>query len=682
MLNNREMRNSFLRLLAPALLCASAMWTTSDVSAYDPRLNYLIPLPKEIRIEGEMLAMTKEISVRVRDGANDVERTAAMELASHFGTSIAETPRTDGIELLVGALDDYGRAGEIDLNRDAVRLRSLPNADQAYIIRRDGSHRLVLAGLTGEGVYYAVQTLKQLAVKSGSGDSWAIPMIVVTDWPDLQYRGVWDDTFPAEQVEWLSSMKMNLVDCLTRLTVDDDGRGRLTAMPSKGPTEIDGVPYATFCRLHAVRFVPVILHFSHLARTGIYRKYPFLVGVGSTIDDRFIPPCAKRPEFVAVLADWMESLASQPDVGEISVWLSEVEQQCGCPDCLKAGQYVMEARAIVQAYRRAREKYPNLRVRVLLTQGSYPTNEKVLEELPPEIGAVYYHGEKTYDSSREPMIPFSLRDYAARGNMLGVCPQLTVSWALVCPWCSPQFVKKRMNEFVEKRLGLVSSYATPNLFLYDFNIAAAAEWSWNSRGRSEREFALAWATRRGIKDPGAAADWAVLHGDVSWDIYGSGVPFTFVPGFGTAEKMIVDRVRPVLGEDMFRYFPDVAGFDEAIAANGRALEMARRSGDPAILEETLVVGGYIGMARELYTIMEWLTRDNPPKDIDRAEIERHYDALRAACSETNAALKRWESLFGEGEGGGRFTSTLTRSDDIVALVRQAIDRAGSGKNRE
>jgi hypothetical protein len=45
---------------------------------------------------------------------------------------------------------------------------------------------------------------------------------------------------------------------------------------------------------------------------------------------------------------------------------------------------------------------------------------------------------------------------------------------------------------------------------------------WNAKGRSEREFALAWATRKGLENPEEIACWMEMMGPVSWNVYGSG----------------------------------------------------------------------------------------------------------------------------------------------------------------
>ena len=143
----------------------------------------------------------------------------------------------------------------------------------------------------------------------------------------------------------------------------------------------------------------------------------------------------------------------------------------------------------------AKRVKPDLRLRILLTQGSYQSNDQVLAAVPPEVGITYYDGGRTYNSSREPMIYPLLVKYVRADRWLGCYPQLTASWGVVCPWSGPQFIKARMSEFAAKHLQCLCGYAWPSNRFYEFNVTAAAEWSWNVGGRSEREFSLAWATR-------------------------------------------------------------------------------------------------------------------------------------------------------------------------------------------
>ena len=374
-------------------------------------------------------------------------------------------------------------------------------------------------------------------------------------------------------------------------------------------------------------------------------------------------------------------LAEQEGVTDICAWLSELSNQyCDCAECRKAGvgQYALEARALVKAYRSVLRKHPDLRLRILLTQGSYDSNDKVLAEIPIDVGVTYYDGGRTYDSSRDPMIYPLLERYTAGGGWLGCYPQLTASWRITCPWSGPQFVKFRMQEFVEKRLKCLCGYATPDNRLYEFNVLAAAEWSWNSAGRDEREFSAAWATRRGIQDSDAAAEWAVTLGPVGWDVYGSRVPFSNF--FGGATAMVAGRRKPKLGNGMFRYFPSVEHMDEDLAACTKAMAIAQRLNEPLLIAETQVIQGYLRMVQAIYSIAECVSTAKSPTYDQRVALQKDLGSLSVTGIETVKALETWERLCGNGSdvriGGSRMIDTIDVTEQTVAGVARSLEGLG------
>ena len=119
-------------------------------------------------------------------------------------------------------------------------------------------------------------------------------------------------------------------------------------------------------RRRAFSYVPFILHLNFLHDCGLYRAYPELAGKGDgALTGRYFAhkqgnqhraPCAAQPVLVDILQEWMESIAAQ-EAQEISCWFSERPGQCGCRDCTASGQFVLEARAFVSAWRRAQKKY-------------------------------------------------------------------------------------------------------------------------------------------------------------------------------------------------------------------------------------------------------------------------------------------------------------------------------------
>lgn len=624
-------------------------------------LRWLLPLPKEIALERKVEVSVEQVRITLRKEAGDVEAQGVRQLLALFEEKAGQSPPGQGFEILVGVCGLDGVVNGVAVPA-AQRLAELPNREQAYVIAPVGEDRLVLTALDERGVFYATQTLRQFLEGRFHEGQVSIPLASIVDWPDLAERGEWGGS-STNDIEWMASLKMNLVEAHVSLRVTREGRGVAQA-------DAKGIERG---RLHALKYVPIITHLDQISGTGIYKVFPELKGKGPSAQHRTFPdevaPCFSQPKLGEIVADWMKDLARQEGVTDICCWLSEEPLQCECENCRQVGQYALEARALVQAWRLARQDHPNLKIRILLTQGSYSTNDKVLAEVPPEVGVTYYDGGRTYNSSRDPMIYPLLEEYAAAGRWLGCYPQLTASWRIVCPWSGPQFIKYRLTEFFQKKLQCLCGYATPHNRLYDFNIQAAAEWSWNVNGRSEREFAAAWATRRGLKDPDQAAEWAVLLGPVGWDVYGSGVPYPYF--FGSAAEVVKKGRRPNLGQGMFRYFPEEAHFDQDLAACDRAMALAQAMGDPELIAETQVIRGYIQMLQSIFRIAAALESATVAQPAERQALQVLMCALSKAGYETVRGLQTWEKAARPGVGGSRFEDTVdvtTRTVEDIGKI--------------
>ncbi len=85
---------------------------------------------------------------------------------------------------------------------------------------------LALTAAQPQGVYYAVQTLKQLIAAAPSAEQGriVIPLADVTDWPDMAERGMWGGDVN-DDMPWLAQWKMNLVETHVERSLGPDGRG-------------------------------------------------------------------------------------------------------------------------------------------------------------------------------------------------------------------------------------------------------------------------------------------------------------------------------------------------------------------------------------------------------------------------------------------------------------------------
>ncbi|PIX44695.1 MAG: hypothetical protein COZ56_03945 [Armatimonadetes bacterium CG_4_8_14_3_um_filter_58_9] len=627
-------------------------------------LRWVIPLPKQIRIEKKVKVNAADVRVIAVDNAGELAQAATKELTGLIREkSGAESrPGKGKFEILVGVCDASGCVAGVK-TLAALGLKQRPNPEQAYVIQPVAPNRLLLTGLTEKGVYYAAQTLKQLLEGQFAEGTVTIPLATVNDWPDLAERGEWGGSSTSD-IEWFAQQKMNLVEAHIDLSVDAEGKGVAKVNPK----------LLEQARLHALNFVPIITHLEQIEGTGLFVRFPELKGKGDPDAWKRIgnvkPACFSQPKLQEIMADWLTCLARYPEVSDVCVWLSENDVQCACDRCQSQNQFALETRVALRAWEAAKAVKPSLGLRILLTQGSYRSNDKVLAMVPPEVGISYYHGGLTYDSTRNPMIDPLLADYAAKGRWLGCYPQLTASWRIVCPWSGAQFIKARMNEFVDKKLQCLCGYATPNNRFYEFNVTAAAEWSWNAKGRDEREFAAAWATRQGLKDPDAVAEWAVMLGPVGWDVYGSGIPYPAF--FGGAAQVVASHTRPTLGQGMFRYFPSRKHIEEDLAACAKALTIAKRIGDARLTTETQVIGGYVQMVKEINGLCAKLSSVDMTSDPERRQVQDSMCRLAKTGAQTASALREWERSVGQGLGGSRFQDSIMVTEQTVSRIGKTL----------
>lgn len=432
---------------------------TLDLHTQSALLERVIPLPRQAeitslcRLHGDQVAL-------ITGSSDPAVATAVAVLQSAMPG--AGTPQSPAFTIRLKVATD---------DRELLGLR---NADQAYRISPAGDCTgLELVGTSGAGVLYASHTLAQLIRPAGEASSeLEIPLLTVLDYPDLAERGEWGGN-AAWDLSNTAPLKLNLVEVGVQPAIDTAGRLVLTPL-----TELTQAAAAR----HGVKALPYIPHLGDLGKfSNLFEHRPELM---STPDpDAPLPPdykpsiCFSKPAAAQLLVEVMHEVVRTLGSQELNIWITEEGVPCFCEGCRGQNTYVLETRLLAEAYRLVRQHYPDFRLRILLTQGSYPVNDQVLAVVPPEMGATYYSGTHTYDSSHRPMIYPVLEDFLARGGWLGVYPQVDNSWRTVFPFTGPQFMRARMREFAGKGLQSVTGYATPSNAFWAFNVAGMAEWS-------------------------------------------------------------------------------------------------------------------------------------------------------------------------------------------------------------
>ena len=200
------MNKRLLWIFPYLVLCAAALSALDSDSR--PQLK-LVPAPKEVQLRDGGFQVGPRTKIFVQLGHQSEDRIAAETLAE-------EVADQSGLRLDILGMKAAGKAegGAIVLTRlQDVRVRRFLarnglKADElvgedGYLLFSDKSH-LIVAANTGQGLFYGVQTLRQLLRPDGKG--LICPAVGIRDWPSLERRGVQDDVSRGTAPEFLKNM--------------------------------------------------------------------------------------------------------------------------------------------------------------------------------------------------------------------------------------------------------------------------------------------------------------------------------------------------------------------------------------------------------------------------------------------------------------------------------------------
>lgn len=206
-----------LPVLVSALFLTMLLGTgAARVAEGQPSLK-LIPTPQHVQLSEGTFRMTEKVSVVLGNADDPDDHFAAQQLVAevqaHLGRELRMGKADDGAAILIGRME---RDKAVDAAVAKLGL-SLPGeaAQEGYIlsVKPEG---VVVAARTASGIFYGVQTVKQLIRANLTADT--IPCCTILDWPALRYRGWQDDIsrgpiptldYLKREVRTLSEYKLN-----------------------------------------------------------------------------------------------------------------------------------------------------------------------------------------------------------------------------------------------------------------------------------------------------------------------------------------------------------------------------------------------------------------------------------------------------------------------------------------
>jgi len=258
--------SSALSLSQPAVLAQAKPAPASSVA--------LIPMPREVHLSGTV-SLANGIRVEVPgDGADD--KFAAQDLISSLpehGVKSAD----GGASVTVTLLRASSPAAKTKLASLGVAF-SPAMQSEGYVLSASGTGVTIIGG-TASGVYYGVQTLKQLIVMQ-NGEP-VLETGKIRDWPAMKYRGMDDDLsrgpvptleFQKKQVRTIAAYKLNVYSPYFEsnygYAVDP-----LVGLPDGAMTPADARELVAYAAKYHVMIVPEQEAFGHLHHILLWEKY-------------------------------------------------------------------------------------------------------------------------------------------------------------------------------------------------------------------------------------------------------------------------------------------------------------------------------------------------------------------------------------------------------------------------
>jgi hexosaminidase len=206
------MKKSIFLAMAVLVLGISAPVAAGDLK--------LVPEPKQVKTGEGQFAITAQTRIVIHPAHAGEDSSPAEMLARQIQGASGQPARITRSRRLPT------RAGTIYIARAGDHPELIPELAkmglgidaqfdrQGYVLLID-SRRIIVSALSGQGLFYGVQTLKQLI----SYDRRTIPALAIKDWPSMQWRGVHDDIsrgpvptldYMKKQIRTCAAFKLNL----------------------------------------------------------------------------------------------------------------------------------------------------------------------------------------------------------------------------------------------------------------------------------------------------------------------------------------------------------------------------------------------------------------------------------------------------------------------------------------
>ena len=268
----------------------------------------LIPQPREV-VPASPLSLRHGVRI-LRAGPSAEDRFAGGDLAEALkarGIPVLTADRPGAVTVMLSrSSTGIGRRA---LERNRLTLDSALG-EEAYALAAAGS-RVDIVGRGAAGIFYGVQTLKQLL--DSDGPAATLQGGRIRDWPAMRWRGVHDDIsrgpvptleFQKKQIRTLAAYKINAFSPYFEHTLTYS-RHPLIAPPGGAMSASDVRELVAYARRYHVTIIPEQEAFGHLHHV---LKWELYSPLAETPHGHVLAP--GQPGTLDVIGDWFAAIDS------------------------------------------------------------------------------------------------------------------------------------------------------------------------------------------------------------------------------------------------------------------------------------------------------------------------------------------------------------------------------------
>ena len=234
----------------------------------------LVPMPREMKPAGDIvLSAGLRVSVPGADADDQFAAADLTEMLLARGIPAAFSSGSITVELLRASSD----AAQQRLKAAGLSFVPAMQAEGYAIVPGNGTLSVIAA--TPEGIFYGVQTVKQLI--DGDGQKAILHTATIRDWPAVHWRGLQDDLsrgpvttleFQKKQIRTLAAYKVNLYSPYFEHTFAY-ASNPLIAPPGGAITPQDALALVAYAKQYHITIVPEQESFGHLHHVLTWEQY-------------------------------------------------------------------------------------------------------------------------------------------------------------------------------------------------------------------------------------------------------------------------------------------------------------------------------------------------------------------------------------------------------------------------